>query len=360
MTDKERLEVIKSCKWADLIIKDCPYVADYSLYKKVGIEMLTHGSDIVLDNSGNDMYGEAKKEGKFRVFERTYGSSTSNLVGRMLLKKKVKEPVSKKMLDYHNELALKFQEDWVDNLGSKFADVPVYEIKDFLYKNLDITQLCTDSKLKNQNLQRLSIDDKDNNENDTKNSINTKNNTNKIIDNTDINNNNIKRMKNSDSTLSQTYNSTKKQRTVYIDGSFDLYHAGHASIIKHARHRADKLIIGLHNDDEIRKYKLESPIMATSERKLILLSNRYIDKIIDNAPYIPTDDFVKKYNIDEIVCGKESKKFYVHLMSVNVHTFCNEFFYLNAELIVQRIFKNYEVYMKKIKKMQPTDLISPQ
>lgn len=149
-----------------------------------------------------------------------------------------------------------------------------------------------------------------------------------------------------------TPTSKKDKVVVYVDGSFDLYHAGHTSILQAAKETGDYLIVGLHNDNEIKKIKGEYPIMRTKERKLCLLSNKHIDEIIDDAPYVLDDDFIVDNQINLIFCGEESVHLYKHLTcDVKVIGFKNQFYYLNAKLICERIISNYMEYSKKVKKL---------
>ncbi|XP_052109632.1 ethanolamine-phosphate cytidylyltransferase [Arachis duranensis] len=40
-------------------------------------------------------------------------------------------------------------------------------------------------------------------------------------------------------------------RIVYIDGAFDLFHAGHVEILKKARQLGDFLLVGIHSDETV-------------------------------------------------------------------------------------------------------------
>ena len=50
-----------------------------------GCYYVGHGDDITSDSTGEDCYRHVKKAGRFLVFKRTPGISTTDLVGRMLL-----------------------------------------------------------------------------------------------------------------------------------------------------------------------------------------------------------------------------------------------------------------------------------
>ncbi|KHN40577.1 Ethanolamine-phosphate cytidylyltransferase [Glycine soja] len=42
-------------------------------------------------------------------------------------------------------------------------------------------------------------------------------------------------------------------RIVYIDGAFDLFHAGHVEILRLARDLGDFLLVGIHTDQTVRQ-----------------------------------------------------------------------------------------------------------
>jgi ethanolamine-phosphate cytidylyltransferase len=45
---------------------------------------MTHGDDLVLAADGSDTYGQFKEAGRFKIFKRTEGVSTTDIVGRLL------------------------------------------------------------------------------------------------------------------------------------------------------------------------------------------------------------------------------------------------------------------------------------
>ena len=60
-----------------------------------------------------------------------------------------------------------------------------------------------------------------------------------------------------------------KQRVIYMDGVFDLFHAGHLEAIQQARNLGDKLILGVSGDVDATGYKRE-PIINQTDRCEIL------------------------------------------------------------------------------------------
>jgi len=71
---------------------------------------------------------------------------------------------------------------------------------------------------------------------------------------------------------------------VYVDGVFDLFHPGHVAFFKKARAFGDRLVVGLHSDDEVATYK-PAPIMSFAERLAMVEACRLVDRaVIEPVP----------------------------------------------------------------------------
>lgn len=70
------------------------------------------------------------------------------------------------------------------------------------------------------------------------------------------------------------------QGKVAICGTFDLYHAGHAGVLKFAKSLGDHLVVLLYNDHYAARYDAHPPIHPLVFRKAVLESIKYIDEII--------------------------------------------------------------------------------
>jgi len=82
--------------------------------------------------------------------------------------------------------------------------------------------------------------------------------------------------------------------------SADLFHFGHLEFIKKVKKFGDYLIIGLHPDDVIKKYKRD-PVIPFEERKKILESIVGVDKVVEDCMDFrhPTMlENLKKYKVD--------------------------------------------------------------
>ena len=70
----------------------------------------------------------------------------------------------------------------------------------------------------------------------------------------------------------------------YTTGVFDLFHIGHLNILRKARGKCDKLIVGVTTDELLKVYKNKSPIIPFEERISIIKSKSCFSEAAPNAP----------------------------------------------------------------------------
>ena len=87
-------------------------------------------------------------------------------------------------------------------------------------------------------------------------------------------------------------------------GTFDLLHYGHINILKRSKSLGDYLIVGL-SSDEFNELKGKKSVMSYEERKEMLESIRYVDKVIKESSWEQKVDDIIKYNIDVFVIGDD-------------------------------------------------------
>lgn len=83
--------------------------------------------------------------------------------------------------------------------------------------------------------------------------------------------------------LTEIVNDLKKQgkKIVFTNGCFDIIHKGHITLLKKAREAGDVLIVGVNNDNSIRKLKgPERPINNLEDRLTVLAGLQSIDYLI--------------------------------------------------------------------------------
>jgi ethanolamine-phosphate cytidylyltransferase len=94
-------------------------------------------------------------------------------------------------------------------------------------------------------------------------------------------------------------------RIVYVAGAFDLFHVGLLDFLEEASKLGDYLIVGLHTDLVVNKYKGSNyPIMNLHERVLSVLACRYTNQVIIGAPYKVTKELIDQFKITVVAHGK--------------------------------------------------------
>ena len=187
MDNQERLAMVQSCKFVDEVLTGCPYIMDSDyinwIIETYKIDFVVHGDDPCIVN-GEDVYEAAKAAGKFRSIPRTHGVSTTDIIGRMLVL--AQHPNFNSCDDNNNDRTAG------DAVKSECAADGVV-----LPFSPSTTLLCHRSVFLT---------------------------TSRIIHQFFDHNHDAAQK-----------NTSHKPRTIYIDGSWDMYHPGHVAILEAAK-----------------------------------------------------------------------------------------------------------------------------
>jgi rfaE bifunctional protein nucleotidyltransferase chain/domain len=75
---------------------------------------------------------------------------------------------------------------------------------------------------------------------------------------------------------------------VFTNGCFDVLHAGHVEYLAWARSQGDALIVGLNDDESVRRIKGQArPIVSFEQRARILVGLRSVDAVVGFAERTP-------------------------------------------------------------------------
>ncbi|XP_047427600.1 ethanolamine-phosphate cytidylyltransferase-like isoform X2 [Mugil cephalus] len=98
----------------------------------------------------------------------------------------------------------------------------------------------------------------------------------------------------------------KKRRRirVWCDGCYDMLHYGHSNQLRQAKAMGDYLIVGVHRDSEIAKHK-GPPVFTQGERYKMVQAIKWVDEVVEGAPYVTTLETLDKYNCDFCVHGDD-------------------------------------------------------
>ncbi|XP_065338827.1 ethanolamine-phosphate cytidylyltransferase isoform X2 [Cloeon dipterum] len=97
----------------------------------------------------------------------------------------------------------------------------------------------------------------------------------------------------------------KKQIRVWCDGCYDMVHFGHANSLRQAKALGAYLIVGVHTDEEITKHK-GPPVYTEEERYKMVRAIKWVDEVVEGAPYVTTLETLDKYNCDFCVHGDDT------------------------------------------------------
>lgn len=299
MNIKERAALARACKWVDIVLEDTPYTPTIELLDEVGADFCAHGDDMPVNEHGVGCYDEIKNAGRLKIFKRTEGISTTEIIGRLL--SCVKN--TKKSSDLSNNKPITSTELSKNVNGSQdeFQLAPI--MSNFLSTSWRIGEFCNNRT------------------------------------------------------------PGEKDKIVYIDGSFDILHIGHIETLKKAKEAGDFLYVGVHDDCTVNKYRGKNyPILNLQERTFNLLALKYVDEVVIGAPWTITEDLIKSLRISKVMQGTCSKfdEEYYNLnfdqedpykvpKKLEIYQEIESEYDLTNELLVQRILKKRDVYMKKYK-----------
>ena len=98
----------------------------------------------------------------------------------------------------------------------------------------------------------------------------------------------------------------KKYKVGYTTGVYDMFHIGHLNILRRAKDLCETLIVGVTTDDLCYKRKQKYPIINQEERKAIVESIRYVDKVVFQTDMEKVRP-VKELGADAVFVGSDWK-----------------------------------------------------
>jgi len=104
--------------------------------------------------------------------------------------------------------------------------------------------------------------------------------------------------------LNEKLQKLKNKKIVFTNGVFDLIHAGHIDLLEFAKNNGDYLVVGINDDQSVRKFKGgDRPIFPLEERMEILEAIQYVDFIIPFSEDTPISLIKNLWRVDVLVKG---------------------------------------------------------
>ncbi|KAI8372360.1 hypothetical protein EDC96DRAFT_500824 [Choanephora cucurbitarum] len=130
MTDIERYESVRHCKWVDEVVEDAPWFVTQEFLDQYQIDYVAHDAEPYQSTESGDVYAFAKAHGRFLPTQRTDGISTSDLITRIVrdydayLRRNLERGVSAKELNisFFKETEIKTKKS-IDDLKNQVKHV---------------------------------------------------------------------------------------------------------------------------------------------------------------------------------------------------------------------------------------------
>ena len=95
-----------------------------------------------------------------------------------------------------------------------------------------------------------------------------------------------------------------RDKVVFTNGVFDLLHPGHIMLLQFACEQGDLLVVGINNDESVRRLKGEKrPIFPLAERMEVLAALECVDYVIPFSEDTPRQLIRALRRIDVLVKG---------------------------------------------------------
>ncbi|KAK2138386.1 hypothetical protein LSH36_3146g00001, partial [Paralvinella palmiformis] len=164
--------------------------------------------------------------------------------------------------------------------------------------------------------------------------------------------------------FSEGHEPKPNDKIVYVAGAFDLFHVGHLDFLEKASQYGDYLIVGIHSDPVVNRYKGSNyPIMNLHERVLSVLTNKYVSEVIIGAPYTVTMQMINDFKIDAVCHGMtpilpdvDGSDPYEIPKEIGIFHRIDSSNDLTSDMIVQRIIRNNFLFEERNKKKEAKEV----
>lgn len=84
LSDKQRYETVRHCKWVDEVVENAPWILDMKFLKDHKIDYCAHDDIPYVADGIDDIYKPMKEAGMFIATQRTEGISTSDIITKII------------------------------------------------------------------------------------------------------------------------------------------------------------------------------------------------------------------------------------------------------------------------------------
>jgi choline-phosphate cytidylyltransferase len=145
---------------------------------------------------------------------------------------------------------------------------------------------------------------------------------------------------------------------VYTDGVFDLMHFGHMRLFEHIKTRMFPpttrvtLVVGIHGDDDVVANK-GPPLMTYAERVQTLPHVRWVDEVVERAPWRIDAAFLAEHAIDFVARdgapypSREGDDLDAVPRALGIFLSCPRTPCVSTTDIIQRVLDCHETYVER-------------
>ncbi|GAA5853310.1 hypothetical protein JCM3766R1_001317 [Sporobolomyces carnicolor] len=156
---------------------------------------------------------------------------------------------------------------------------------------------------------------------------------------------------------------------IYADGVYDLLHYGHMLQLRQCKlaFPSVHLLVGCCSSELVREHKAQ-PVMHSEERYESLRHLKWVDEVVENAPWTVDKDFIDKWQIDYVAHDEEpyvsagSEDVYAYAKSIGAFLPTKRTNGVSTSELLQRIVEGYREgdYDGKLRKIGHPELCSRQ
>ncbi|KAI5169396.1 choline-phosphate cytidylyltransferase [Pancytospora epiphaga] len=141
---------------------------------------------------------------------------------------------------------------------------------------------------------------------------------------------------------------------IYCDGVYDLFHYGHARQLKQAKDLFPNvyLMVGVTNDELTLEYK-GSTVMSAPERYESVRHCRYVDEVVEDAPWIITPEFLQRHKIDYVAhddvpyASADQDDIYMELKKQGKFIATRRTANISTSSLITRLLRDYDKYLRR-------------
>lgn len=98
----------------------------------------------------------------------------------------------------------------------------------------------------------------------------------------------------------------KRYKIGYTQGTYDMFHIGHLNLLRQAKEKCERLIVGINSDSLVQQYKNKTPVVNEHDRMEIVSELRCVDEVVKCSTLKKTEAW-EKLHFDAIFIGNDWK-----------------------------------------------------